>query len=105
MDRVGEAELLPVAVVLPHSFFIFKTWYTFNMKPDSLKELSQHHICELCLRHDPLVKDYSEDFELQTSLRDYIEKQTGERINLADVAKLCDSCYVLVNEMADQKDM
>ena len=60
------------------------------MNPESLKTLKQSKICELCQRHDPMVKDYSEDFELQTSIRNYVEKSTGEKINVDDIAKLCD---------------
>ncbi len=60
-------------------------------------DLNKQKICELCRKHDPMVKNYSEDFELQTALRDYVQKTSGERINVGDVAHLCDSCYNLVN--------
>lgn len=56
------------------------------------------------MKHDPMVKDYSEDFELQTAIRDYVEKQTGEKVNVDDIARLCDSCYFSVQEMAKGKD-
>lgn len=51
-----------------------------------------------------MVKDYSEDYELQTALRDYIEKTTGERVNSADIARLCDSCYSKVRDMAPEDE-
>jgi hypothetical protein len=74
------------------------------MNPDTIKELKQGKICEICLRHDPMVKDYSEDFDLQTAIRDYVEKATGETVNVNDIAKLCDSCYFKVQDSLKNKD-
>jgi hypothetical protein len=78
--------------------------YNDPMQPETIKELKHAHICELCQKHDPMVKDYSEDFELQTSIRDYVEKTTGEQINVSDIARLCDSCYFKVQDMSKTKD-
>jgi hypothetical protein len=75
-----------------------------GMNPDTIKDLKQGRICELCMKHDPMVKDYAEDFELQTALRDYVEKETGETVNVQDIAKLCDSCYFKVKDMSKGKD-
>ncbi|MBX4188015.1 MAG: hypothetical protein KW793_02665 [Candidatus Doudnabacteria bacterium] len=74
------------------------------MEPNTLKDLKQGKICELCMRHDPMVKDYSEDFELQTAIRSYIEKETGETVNVNDIARLCDSCYFRVRDMSKDKE-
>jgi len=62
------------------------------------------HVCELCSRHDPSVRDYAEDFELQTQLRDYLEQISGEKVNVADVTRLCDDCYVKVHKNEDESD-
>lgn len=70
------------------------------MEPTSIPQLKKGHICELCLLHDPMVKDYSEDVELQNSIKEYVQKATGERVNVSEIAKLCDSCYYMVNDMA-----
>ena len=68
------------------------------MDEHALHHLNNDKICELCRRHDPMVKDYSEDYELQKALRDYVEKTTGEKVNVVDIARLCDSCYTKVGE-------
>jgi hypothetical protein len=73
------------------------------MDPQNIKNLEKPKICEICLKHDPLVKNYAEDFELQTAIRGYIEKQTGEQVNIDDIAHLCDSCYLAVKDMATEK--
>ena len=67
-------------------------------------QINQGQICELCKRHDVLTQNYAEDFELQTSLRDYVEKTTGEKINVGDMAHLCDSCYGLVNDSREDDE-
>ena len=74
------------------------------MDPMNQINLNQHKVCELCRKHDPMVKNYAEDFELQTALRDYVEKTTGERINVGDMAHLCDSCYGLVNSNQEEDE-
>jgi hypothetical protein len=74
------------------------------MDQHNLHHLDENKICELCKKHDPLVKNYEEDYELQTSLRDYIEKTTGERVNTADVALLCDSCYAKIQDMREEEE-
>jgi hypothetical protein len=74
------------------------------MEPNNIKKLPKAHICELCLLHDPMVKDYSEDIELQKSIKDYVQKSTGDRVNIEEIAKLCDSCYYMVNDIANQKN-
>ena len=73
---------------------------------DAIKQakLSHLRVCELCKRHDPMIKNYSEDFELQTSIRDYVEKTTGEKINVGDIAHLCDSCYGLVTDNHEEDE-
>lgn len=71
------------------------------MEQHNLHHLNQSKVCELCKKHDPLVKDYSEDFELQTAIRNYVEKTTGERVNVSDIARLCDSCYTKVRDNRD----
>jgi protein-arginine kinase activator protein McsA len=68
------------------------------MDPINAKNLKKPHICEMCLRHDPMVKNYSEDLELQAALRSYIEKETGQSVDMSEIAHLCDSCYVTVSE-------
>ncbi|MEO8065737.1 MAG: hypothetical protein ABI643_02685 [Candidatus Doudnabacteria bacterium] len=68
------------------------------------KNLDQSKICDLCRKHDPLVKNYAEDYELQTSLRNYVEKTSGERINVADIAQLCDSCYSKVKDSTEEDE-
>jgi hypothetical protein len=73
------------------------------MDPQSAKTLKHPHICELCLKHDPLVKDYAQDSELQTAIRSYIQGETGENVSVSEIGKMCDSCYFLVNEVTDQK--
>ena len=73
------------------------------MEFDSLKQLKHPHICEICLRHDPLVKDYAEDQELQHSIRSYIAKETGDSVSLSEIGKMCDSCYFRVNEATGQQ--
>ena len=50
-------------------------------------------VCDMCAAHNHLVKDYAEDFDLQTAIRNYLENTWGERLNVADIAKLCESCY------------
>lgn len=73
---------------------------------DSIKAHNLNHgkICELCKKHDPMIKNYAEDFELQTSLRNYIEKTTGERLNVGDIAHLCDSCYTRVADHQEEDE-
>jgi hypothetical protein len=73
------------------------------MEPSSVKQIKHPHICEICLRHDPLVKDYSEDQELQTAIRSYIEGETGDTVSVSEIGKMCDSCYFLVNEATKEK--
>jgi hypothetical protein len=74
------------------------------MDPQSAKEINHPHICELCLMHDPLVKDYSEDQELQTAIRSYVAGETGDTVSVLEIGKMCDSCYFLVNEVTKQKE-
>ena len=64
-------------------------------------KLDPSKVCDLCKLHDPLVKNYAEDYDLQTALRDYVEKATGERINVVDIAHLCDSCYAKVSDNSE----
>ena len=73
---------------------------------DSIKQTKLSHlkVCELCKRHDPMVKNYSEDFDLQTAVRDYVQKTTGEKINVGDIAHLCDSCYGDVNTTQEETE-
>lgn len=75
------------------------------MEPNTLQNIKKPHICELCRKHDPMIKDYSEDYELQTAIRNYVEKETGEKVNVDDIAKLCDSCYFMVQDLANKKDL
>ncbi|MBI2356417.1 MAG: hypothetical protein HYV13_04410 [Candidatus Doudnabacteria bacterium] len=74
------------------------------MKDHTLKHVNKDKVCELCLRHDPLVKDYSEDFELQTALRNYIEKTSGDKVNITDIARLCDDCYGRVSQATEDEE-
>lgn len=74
------------------------------MDPESAKQIKHPHICEMCFKHDPLVKDYSEDQELQTAIRSYIQKETGDNVSVTEIGKMCDSCYFTVNEVTKQKD-
>jgi hypothetical protein len=74
------------------------------MNEHTLHHINKDKVCDLCAKHDPLVKDYSEDYDLQTSLRNYVEKTSGEKINVADIAKLCDSCYTNVNVEDEEED-
>ena len=67
-------------------------------------QINPNHVCELCKKHDPMVKNYAEDYELQTALRNYIEKTSGERVNVTDIARLCDSCYTKVNDYNDEEE-
>ena len=69
-----------------------------------IQHLDQNQVCELCRKHDPMVKNYAEDYELQTALRDYVEKTTGERINVGDIAHLCDSCYNLASTNQEEDE-
>lgn len=78
--------------------------YNHGMDQHSLHHLDKDKICQLCKKHDPMTKDYSEDFELQTALRNYVEKTTGERVNVADIARLCDSCYNLVSNNVEEDE-
>jgi hypothetical protein len=68
------------------------------------QNLDTNKICDLCQLHDPMVKNYAEDFELQTALRNYVEKTSGEKINVADIAHLCDSCYTKVNDTSEEAE-
>lgn len=74
-----------------------------DMDPESVKQINHPHICELCLKHDPLVKDYSEDQELQTAIRTYIAGETGDNVSVTEIGKMCDSCYFLVNEVTNNR--
>ena len=74
------------------------------MDQHNLHHISKNQVCELCNKHDPLVKDYSEDFDLQTALRSYMEKTTGERLSIADIARLCDSCYTMVSLPEEEEE-
>ena len=74
------------------------------MNPITEAKLNHGHVCELCKLHDPMIKNYAEDFELQTALRDYVEKTSGERINVGDIAHLCDSCYTKINDIHGRED-
>lgn len=72
------------------------------MNPLNLTTDQKQHACELYLRHDASVKDYGEDFELQTALRDYLEEISGEKINIGDMTKLCDDCYEKISLPQDE---
>lgn len=74
------------------------------MDPHSLHHIDKNKVCELCSKHDPMVKDYSEDYELQTALRSYLEKSTGERVSVSDIARLCDSCYNMVSNNLEEEN-
>lgn len=74
------------------------------MDPASQSKLNSHKVCELCSKHDPMVKNYAEDYELQTALQGYVQKTTGERINTGDIAHLCDACYSLVNTEHEEEE-
>jgi hypothetical protein len=74
------------------------------MEPESTKQIKHPHICELCYKHDPLVKDYSEDHELQTAIRNYIAGETGDTVSVSEIGKMCDSCYYLVNDVTKEKE-
>ena len=74
------------------------------MNPESSKTIKHPHVCELCLRHDPMVKDYAEDTELQTAIRSYIHGETGETVSVTEIGKMCDSCYYMVSEVTSQKE-
>ncbi len=66
--------------------------------------LNQGKVCELCKKHDPMVKNYAEDYELQTALRNYVEKTSGEKINVGDIAHLCDDCYTKVGNGSEEEE-
>lgn len=70
------------------------------MEPQSIKNIKHPHICELCLRHDPMVKDYAEDVELQKAIQSYVHKETGDSVTVSEIGKMCDSCYFQVNDLA-----
>lgn len=72
------------------------------MNPDTMQHINKSKVCELCRKHDPLVKNYAEDFELQTALRHYLQKSTGDRVNVSDIAHLCDSCYEMVRSSHEE---
>ncbi|HEV8601040.1 MAG TPA: hypothetical protein VGQ87_00380 [Patescibacteria group bacterium] len=74
------------------------------MDQNNLQRIDKSKICEICAKHDPMVKDYSDDYELQTALRNYLEKKTGERVNVVDIARLCDSCYAMVAEAEEVEE-
>lgn len=74
-----------------------------QMEQHTLHHINKNKVCELCKKHDPLVKDYAEDYDLQTALRSYIEKTTGERVNASDIARLCDSCYNMVSTEEEEE--
>lgn len=74
------------------------------MQEHSLRNVDKDQVCELCSRHDPLVKDYSEDFELQTALRNYLEKTTGDNLSISDIARLCDDCYSRVSNTIEEDE-
>ena len=50
-----------------------------------------------------MIRNYSEDFDLQTAIRNYVEKTTGDRVNVGDIAHLCDNCYGLVNQNEEEE--
>lgn len=68
------------------------------------KHESEKKVCDLCAKHDPLIKNYSEDYELQTSVRNYLEKTSGEQVNIADIARLCEACYDKVRDGDGEED-
>lgn len=74
------------------------------MEPQNLKHINKDKVCELCFRHDPLVKDYSSDYDLQTSLRNYLEKTSGDKLSVSDIAHLCDDCYSRVATPAETEE-
>lgn len=74
------------------------------MDQHNLQHINKDKVCEICAKHDPMVKDYSEDYELQTALRNYLEKKTGERVNVTDISRLCDSCYTMVQEAEEDEE-
>lgn len=74
------------------------------MDISNLTDSQRAHVCELCKQHDPTVKDYTEDFALQTALGDYVEKLSGDKINAADITRLCDSCYSKMNIPEDEAE-
>lgn len=74
------------------------------MDQNKLHKINTDKVCELCAKHDPLVKDYSDDYDLQTALRNYLEKTTGERVSVSDIARLCDSCYMRVKDNTEEDE-
>ena len=50
-----------------------------------------------------MVKDYAQDQELQSAIRSYIQKETGDTVDIKEIAKMCDSCYFQVNELSKEK--
>jgi hypothetical protein len=70
------------------------------MEPQSIKDIKHPHICDLCLRHDPMVKNYAQDIELQDAIRSYVQKETGDTVTITEIGKMCDTCYFQVNELA-----
>lgn len=62
----------------------------------------QHtRVCELCLVNSP-ARNYSEDTKLQTALADYLEQVSGEKVNLANITHLCDSCYTKIKPLNEE---
>ena len=74
------------------------------MDQHNLHHINKEKVCDLCNLHDPLTKNYSEDFELQTALQNYMQKTTGEKISIADITKLCESCYDKVRDGEESED-
>lgn len=63
----------------------------------NLTPKQQDHICEVCRKSDATVREFAEDFDLQTALADYLEQVSGEKVNVADVTRLCTECYEKIN--------
>lgn len=63
---------------------------------------SNNYICELCGTRMASSIDYSEDFAVQTAVADRLEANTGERINIATMSRLCDECYNSLNINDDE---
>lgn len=63
---------------------------------------SNNNLCELCGTRMARSADYSEDFAVQTALADRLEANTGERVNIATMSRLCDDCYSSLNINNDE---
>ncbi len=73
-------------------------------KTSALAQSQKLQVCDLCHKHDPTVKDYAENFELQTAVGDYLERISGESVNVADIARLCDDCCEKINLAEDRPE-